>query len=341
MKRNDGFTLVELLVVIAIIGILVALLLPAINSAREAARKSQCVNNMKQIGLAITTYEEAYKRYPIGRKGYDDATPPSACSKGFCKNGGEYASGASGFIMLLNYLEEKSLYKMSDVDSSLQFTKIWNDTLDANWFTNPANQQIAKCIQSRPSVYVCPSSTTERFLSIGYAPANAFATVPISSVATGTYALSQGTLFGAGTTAKCGNDGLFVYCQGRKRKQVIDGTSTTFAAGEATRGHINGTVSIWSYASRNRSSMRSTINPLNANPADPTPDVGTFSGDLSNPNSTSNGAFRSDHIEGGNFVFADGHVSFLSDNVDTKTYKALSTIAGPVGGANEGAVRIP
>src|SRR5436305_14134047 len=72
--RRPGFTLVELLVVIAIIGILVALLLPAIQSAREAARRSQCVNNLKQTGIGILNYESAKKKFPPGRVGCDGIT---------------------------------------------------------------------------------------------------------------------------------------------------------------------------------------------------------------------------------------------------------------------------
>lgn len=76
MQKMRGFTLVELLVVIAIIGILVGLLLPAVQAAREAARRAQCMNNVRQIGLALTNYESAYKRFPSGWVDWKQTTKP-------------------------------------------------------------------------------------------------------------------------------------------------------------------------------------------------------------------------------------------------------------------------
>jgi prepilin-type N-terminal cleavage/methylation domain-containing protein len=110
VNRNRGFTLVELLVVIAIIGILVALLLPAIQAAREAARRNQCQNNLKQMGLALNNYADIKKKYP---RGLSDG------SIGFQNDGYGWA------VWLLPYMEEQALYdkiKPTEYPGIFQFT---------------------------------------------------------------------------------------------------------------------------------------------------------------------------------------------------------------------------
>jgi prepilin-type N-terminal cleavage/methylation domain-containing protein/prepilin-type processing-associated H-X9-DG protein len=101
---RTAFTLVELLVVIAIIGILVALLLPAVQAAREAARRSQCQTNLKNDALAVINYADVYKRYPVGVTGGDPSKlPPGAPSPGFCDKGFGWV------VWILPYLEEQPL----------------------------------------------------------------------------------------------------------------------------------------------------------------------------------------------------------------------------------------
>ena len=99
-----GFTLIELLVVIAIIGVLIALLLPAVQSAREAARRMQCGNNLKQLGLAMANFENAMEEFPIGNM---------CCTPG---SGGSWV-GHTAFIQLLPYLEQSTAVKTFNLDA--------------------------------------------------------------------------------------------------------------------------------------------------------------------------------------------------------------------------------
>ncbi len=102
MRTRRGFTLIELLVVIAIIAVLIALLLPAVQAAREAARRAQCVNNLKQIGLAFHNYVSA-----------NNVLPPAKIYSGTCAypNGGKgLVLNTTAFTMILNYIEQAALY---------------------------------------------------------------------------------------------------------------------------------------------------------------------------------------------------------------------------------------
>src|SRR5438093_2413539 len=96
MTGRRGFTLIELLVVIAIIGVLIALLLPAVQAAREAARRSQCVNNLKQMGIALHNYHDTLGAFPAGRPAY-------------VADNGDRANN-SGFVSMLNNMEQTPLY---------------------------------------------------------------------------------------------------------------------------------------------------------------------------------------------------------------------------------------
>ena len=116
-----AFTLVELLVVIAIIGILIALLLPAVQAAREAARRSQCTNNLKQLGLALQNYHNVNKKFPPGRYGCDGYRG-AECA--IANTQLQYYCNMSGFVLLLPFLEEQVLYtQLGPFDSERLMTE--------------------------------------------------------------------------------------------------------------------------------------------------------------------------------------------------------------------------
>ena len=122
IKNSRGFTLVELLVVIAIIGVLVALLLPAVQAAREAARRMSCSNNLKQYGIAQLNYESTKKTFPPARPGPDATSSQEVRSIGRpagprASGGNGYErSGVSGFVLVLPFMEQQALYNQFDID---------------------------------------------------------------------------------------------------------------------------------------------------------------------------------------------------------------------------------
>ncbi|MEX0818470.1 MAG: DUF1559 domain-containing protein, partial [Pirellulaceae bacterium] len=117
MSKHRGFTLVELLVVIAIIGILVALLLPAVQAAREAARRMQCSNNLKQLGLALHNYHDTLKTFPPG---YVSNRPGVEGSSSWCRSGG--VQGAPWTALILPYMEQQNLHDQFNFNVPFQAT---------------------------------------------------------------------------------------------------------------------------------------------------------------------------------------------------------------------------
>jgi prepilin-type N-terminal cleavage/methylation domain-containing protein/prepilin-type processing-associated H-X9-DG protein len=325
-RRQAGFTLVELLVVIAIIGILIALLLPAVQAAREAARRNKCSNNLKQIALAMLNFESAYKRFPHGRKGCD------GISTGVCAQQLTYKErdGASAFVHILPQLEELALANLFE----LRRDGIWNvhpgDSNGGTWWYTDANKKSA--VGHRPPVMVCPTDTAEAMTGAQYA-------MPFPA-ATGSYALVTGTKgprYGIDAMeVKLANNGMFLYAIARKLRDVTDGKSKTYIIGEVFDGHAppqpksgNARIisNIWSFALRHADCMRSTDNPVNS----PLGAVGVVYLDSSLAQGGSHGGFGSKHASGAQFAFGDGHVVFVTDNVDFNVYRAASTIAGQRG----------
>jgi prepilin-type N-terminal cleavage/methylation domain-containing protein/prepilin-type processing-associated H-X9-DG protein len=315
-----GFTLVELLVVIAIIGVLVALLLPAVQAAREAARRMQCVNNQKQIGLALLNFESARGKFPAGRLGCDASVTPQV--PGCESTPSVKRSAMSGFVQILPYLELQTLYDRLDLSSRNQVIY----PADADVYFGPwATPAVQEALHTRPDFYVCPSSgSLPTTLLENYGDGTGWAIRP----ATGDYALCMGH---RGPTwdrdffaVKTDNSGIFFYIREIELREIEDGTSRTFFGGEVVESEGLDSSNIWSRAERHLDGMRTADNPVNTPPGqgkthrkrvDP---LGAY---------FANGGFASRHPRGANFVFADGHVDFISEDVDLDTYWAFASRA--------------
>lgn len=323
--RKKGFTLVELLVVIAIIGILVGLLLPAVQAAREAARRMQCSNNLKQIGLALLNYESAYKQFAFGTMDQNPLNVPGNRPW----TGGDHRKGTV-LVKILPFMEQTALYNQLD----FRFD-VYQQLVDLGF--SGANG-------TKMGIYICPSDgTTPTRLSgshqyYNYAPnignqnmsANGgwCSAYPNNSYNTRPAPLG-GNIFRNGNDGHgSSNDGQGIsgpfsrYCYGAKLGEITDGTSNSIAFGEVLPSCGDHHRGGWFNPN---AQWTATTCPINFNTC----------GKLGVPDNANNcndyrvwmtsQGYKSDHTGGANFVFCDGSVTFMSDNIDYLSYNQMGS----------------
>jgi prepilin-type N-terminal cleavage/methylation domain-containing protein/prepilin-type processing-associated H-X9-DG protein len=335
MRRHPSaaFTLVELLVVIAIIGVLVALLLPAVQAAREAARRTQCKSNMKQLSLACLNYESAKSSYPpaSSRLGANTALRPDW----------------SWLAVTMPFYEQGNLFNRINKD--------------INWYTRSATPNNESVVRTPLQIVRCPSRgelEPVNMLAPGNNTNDGFGREPDSDLRShyvgifgantenepgytkwcttksGVYSVELDTSNPVSQpciTNPCGvlaNNGIIIRKSTVKVKDVTDGTSNTMIIGESAFGPrdddeevrpwVVGSTGDCLYTVRN---VRYQIN-QGAKPGPPRNDVG----------------LGSEHANGAQIGFADGSVRFLSSDTETTVLFSMASRAGeetiPISGAN-------
>jgi prepilin-type N-terminal cleavage/methylation domain-containing protein/prepilin-type processing-associated H-X9-DG protein len=323
--RSAAFTLIELLVVIAIIAVLIALLLPAVQAAREAARRTQCVNNLKQIGLGVINYESSIGSFPPGEKG--------CCWGTWC-------------VFVLPYIEQGQLYNAWNsygsnvpsggaLDSAFRYVGAVNTTVtytQVNAYSCPSDPNTGQQRNSgvRYGNYVVNYGNADEGQSTSYS-------VPLPSTNSITSATFAGAPFGdmgSPNINDTGDDTRFVSSPTTKIAAITDGLSNTLMASEEIIGVQPNDFRGFTYWGSGTSFT--AVLPPNST----FPDVmsnGGCSNVAPNPpcNTGTNDATgivylgaRSQHPGGVNATMCDGSVKFIKNTINIITWQALSTTRG-------------
>jgi prepilin-type N-terminal cleavage/methylation domain-containing protein len=302
VTRRRGFTLIELLVVIAIIAILIGLLVPAVQKVREAAARTQCQNNLKQIGLALHAYHDAYKRLPPGGMTVPNRTAATS------------EAGLSFHVLILPFVEQGNL--------AVQFDP-------TKGFRQAPNVQLG--LLSVP-IYLCPSTDLVKSTSAseksGSSPLGGrFSLVdfPWTTHYLGNSGPKNGTVYavekGSSTNGGLATQGVLFRDSKIRLPDIIDGTSNTFLVGE-----MSFTATRDGYRTYIRGCNSDAGNPACASTRNVTYPPNSF------PYNGSSGfqdiSFGSNHTSGANFLLSDGSVRFISNNVDFTMYQRAASRNG-------------
>lgn len=293
-RESAGFTLIEAVVVIAVMGLLIALLLPAVQSARESSRRLQCVNNLKQIGVAMNSHHSSNRRFPPGYQ-----------TDLFASGRDQWSPQTGWGVNLLSSLGQVPLYNAVNFDMTFQF---------------PMNSTAREAVLS---VFLCPSSDAGGPV---YFDPDLVAWDPpqvARNVASSQYVASSGW-FPNGSLGQEA-DGVFYHNSRTSVQEITDGTSTTLFVGERSRNLADAT---WV------GPLYLPVGQFCTNPAWPvkkcTSTCMLVLGWPAPPNSQESGpdGFFSRHPGGCNFLFGDGSVRFIKQTITAAVFTSLSTRAG-------------
>ncbi len=293
-RPRRGFTLIELLVVIAIIAILMALLLPAVQQAREAARRTQTRNHLKQIGIALHNYHERCGQFPSGWIGASNGRPDVLGS-----------SGWGWAAMILPDLDQQPLFDQLDFHQS------------------PAAPANAIARETALSVFRSPSDSSSDVWNLEEEsnPGTVLASLPTANFIGnwGTTHLEDCESLAVGTA--CQGNGVFFHNSGVRFRDIRDGSSNTILIGQRKTDDTQSPAwhSTWvGVIAGGEEPFARILGVADHTPNHPAGHLDDFS---------------SNHTGGVHFLFGDGRVRFVSENIDHRLYQSLATRAGnePVG----------
>ena len=313
-KSRSGFTLIELLVVIAIIAVLIALLLPAVQQAREAARRTQCKNLMKQLGLALHNHHDVFLRFPAGAQEDVYLVPKNPASPATT------IRGTSWIVFILPYIDQAALYSKYD------FAQAHNSVANGAFGGSKIVTAIYCPSGPAPRAYLDPNANMTTNPSTHYygvmgpgGPTNP-TVVAYNGI---NYSYTVGNPV---TNGSYGTDGVL----GQYRdtpgsittefftgtRDITDGTTNTLMLAELSKTLPSGVSNLYRSWIRGNNggsgATKNVTNPINS----------TYYNGSNNFNDIS---FASNHTGGCHFTLGDGSVRFVSENIDLSLYKALAS----------------
>jgi prepilin-type N-terminal cleavage/methylation domain-containing protein len=293
--KRVGFTLVELLVVIAIIGLLVALLLPAVQAARESARRTTCLNRMKQIGVAMHIYHDTYRKLPFGWNNH----------------------GTAWSAMILPQIEQQPLY-----DSI-----VFQETGNGNWGSGSNEDAAGQLIPT----YRCPSMSQPRHVRSSGIPRRVPTSYRACASSTAT-SDDRGTAVGGNALEDLDQDGIFFACSRTVFRDIKDGLTNTIMIGESYTEYDflqdGNTLDYWALGSPQ-------VDPTRCDGGTSGTEFSEFVGstavrlnsrfDASASGYVKEISFGSYHPEGAQFTIADGSVRYIADTIHPDVFRAMGS----------------